>query len=409
MTRLKTAALVVGMAIVYAAGAQQNVGTSDLIGGDEVNTITTAVPFLTIAPDARGGALGDAGVASSPDGASAHWNPAKLAFIEGDVGISMSYSPWLRNLVNDIFLGYVTGYKRISDRSTVGLSLLYFSLGDITFTNQEGQNIGQFKPNEFAIDGTFATRFNDRFSGGVSAGYVNSSLTNGINVQGQDTKAGSSFVVDLAGFYQNDDISLFDRDATLGLGVNISNIGSKMSYSESAQKDFVPTNLRLGQSIKLNLDDYNSLTLMTDINKLLVPTPPIYQTDENGQIVVDDNNQPIIESGRDPNVGVASGIFGSFSDAPGGFNEEIRELSYSLGLEYWYDDKFAVRVGHFNEHETKGNRKYYTSGIGLKLNVFRIDIAYLIATQQRSPLANTLRFTLAFDFAAFKAQEAQEE
>ena len=405
--KIKVVFFLLGLIILKQSLAQSNISQNDFIGGD-VNTITTAVPFLTIAPDARGGALGDGGVATSPDANSAHWNPSKLAFIESDMGMSVSFSPWLRNLVNDIYLGYLTGYKRLNDRSTVGISLLYFSLGDITFTNENAVEIGQFKPNEFAIDGTFATKLSDRFSGGVSAGYINSNLTNGISVQGQDTKAGSSFAVDLSGYYQNDDVELFDRDAVLGLGINISNIGSKMSYSESARKDFIPTNLRFGQSIKIDMDDYNSITLITDINKLLVPTPPIYQRDENGSIVVDSEGNPLIAEGKDPNVGVASGIFGSFSDAPGGFKEEVRELSYSIGMEYWYDNQFAFRLGHFNEHRTKGNRKYYTIGLGMKLNVFGLDLAYLIASQQRSPLANTLRATLTFDFEAFKSQNSEE-
>jgi hypothetical protein len=310
----------------------------------------------------------------------------------------------LRNLVNDIYLGYLSGYKKLNKRSTLGVSLLYFSLGDITFTNENAQNIGQFKPNEFAFSGSYATKLSDRFSGGVSLRYINSNLTNGINVQGQDTKAGNAFAVDLSGFYQNDDVELMDRDAVFAFGFNISNIGSKMSYSESARKDFIPINLRIGQSTKIQLDDYNSITLITDVNKLLVPTPPRYELDANGSIKRDADGDPVIAEGRDPNVGVASGIFGSFSDAPDGFKEELREFSYSLGMEYWYDNQFAVRFGHFNEHKTKGNRKYYTVGIGLKLNVFGVDLAYLIASQQRSPLANTLRATLTFDFEAFSSQ-----
>jgi hypothetical protein len=398
--RVKFAYVLLGLTIIANHSfSQQSVSSNQFIGGD-VNTITTAVPFLTIAPDARGGAIGDAGVATSPDASSMHWNPSKLAFIESDMGASVSFSPWLRNLVNDIYLAHLSGYKRLNKRSTVGVSLLYFSLGDITFTNENAQNIGQFKPNEFAISGAYATQLSDRFSGGVSLRYINSNLTNGIN----DTKAGNAFSVDLSGFYLNDDAELFDRDAEIGFGFNISNIGTKMSYSESARKDFIPINLRLGQSTKLKLDDYNSITLITDVNKLLVPTPPRYAIDANGEIIRDADKNPVIADGKDPNVGVASAIFGSFSDAPDGFKEELREFSYSVGMEYWYDNQFAVRFGHFNEHKTKGNRKYYTVGIGLKLNVFGLDLAYLIASQQRSPLANTVRATLTFDFEAFGKQ-----
>lgn len=375
----------------------------------QLNTITTAVPFLLISPDSRAGALGDAGVASSPDANSIHWNPAKMAFLEKEMGLSVSYSPWLRQLVPDISLSYVSGYKKIGDGRTVGASLRYFSLGDIKFTNEQGDPIGDFNPAEFAIDVAFSQKLSDRFSGGIAARYINSNLTGGIDVQGQGTKAGTSFAVDVSGFYSNDDVKVLDKKAIFNAGLNFSNIGAKISYTDDAVKDFIPINMRLGQSLTLILDDYSTVTLLTDINKLMVPTPPIYATDEDGDPILDPVTGKFeIESGNDPDVGIATGIFQSFGDAPGGFSEELREYNISAGLEYWYDQQFAVRAGYFHEHATKGNRKYVTVGAGLKMSVFSIDFSYLIATTQQNPLANTVRFSLMFNFDDFKKQNKGE-
>ena len=375
----------------------------------QLNTITTAVPFLLIAPDSRAGAMGDVGVASSPDANSLHWNIAKLAFIEKETGISVSYSPWLRKLVPDISLSYISGYKKLGDDKAIGASLRYFSLGDIKFTNDQGDPIGDFNPAEFAFDLGYSQKFGERFSGGLAVRYISSNLTGGIDAEGQQTKTGRSFAVDIGGFYTNDEVEVFGQKSILNLGLSISNIGSKISYTNDAIKDFIPINLRLGQSLTFVLDKYNSFTILTDVNKLLVPTPPIYATDENGSPLPLDavtGEQPIA-AGKDPNVPVVSGIFQSFSDAPGGFSEELREYNISAGLEYLYNKQFAVRAGYFHESATKGNRKYITAGLGLKLSVFSIDFSYLIAMTQQNPLANTVRFTLMFDFAAFKEQNKE--
>ncbi len=371
----------------------------------QLNTITTAVPFLLIAPDSRAGAMGDVGVASTPDANSIHWNVAKLAFVEKEMGISVSYSPWLRQLVPDINLSYVSGYKKLGDNNAIGASLRYFSLGDIKFTNDQGDPIGDFNPAEFAFDVGYSQKFGDRISGGLAVRYIYSNLTGGIDVGGSDTKAGTSFAVDIGAYYRNDEAELFGQDAILGLGLSVSNIGAKISYTNDAIKDFIPINLRFGQSLTFVLDDHNSFSILTDINKLLVPTPPVYATDDSGNPIIDPvTEEPVIESGKDPDVSIVSGIFQSFGDAPGGFSEELREYNISAGLEYWYNKQFAVRAGYFHEHATKGNRKYITVGAGLKLSVFSVDFSYLISTTQQNPLANTVRFSLMFDFDAFKSQ-----
>lgn len=278
---------------------------------DQLNTITTAVPFLLISPDSRAGGMGDAGVAISPDANAIHWNPAKLAFAENDGEFSMSYSPWLRNLVPDMSLAYLAGYKRLSNkRSAIGGSLRYFNLGSILFTDVNGSTIRDFKPAEFAVDMAFSQKFSDRFSGGIAIRYVNSNLTGGISVQGANSKAGQSVAADVSFFYMNDQAQLGDKDATFAFGVNVSNIGAKMSYTETAAQNFIPINLRLGPSLKLDLDQYNSIAFNLDVNKLLVPTPPVYLLDENGALTIDPvtgNYQ--VASGRDPDVGVMNGIW----------------------------------------------------------------------------------------------------
>jgi hypothetical protein len=383
----------------------------------QLNTITTAVPFLLITPDSRAGGMGDAGVASSTDINSIHWNPAKLGFADKKLGVGVSYTPWLRALVPDINLAYLSGYYKTKKSGTIGASLRYFSLGDITFTDANGNTIGQFRPNEFAIDIAYSTKLSKEFAVGGALRFINSNLTGGALVEGAQTKAGRAIAVDISALYRKDKIKLGDKKAIVGIGLAITNIGNKMSYSDRGGRDnadFIPINMRLGGSLAVQLDEYNSIAILADVNKLLVPTPPIYKhtydsTGKDQGIAYDADNNPIIEKGKDPNRGVAEGIFGSFSDAPGGGKEELRELNYSLGLEYWYNHLFAVRVGYFYEHPTKGNRQFFTLGAGVKYNVFGLDFAYLIPTQQRNPLENTLRFTLTFDFDAFKAQNDESK
>ena len=373
----------------------QNVNGVDQIGRDNLNTITTAVPFLLISPDSRAGGMGDVGVATSPDANSLHWNPAKFAFVEDEVGFAVSYVPWLRALVPDINLSYLAGYKKLNKNEAIAMELRYFTLGDITFTDVIGNNLGQYKPSEFAIGSAYSRKLSDQFSLAISGRYIYSNLTGGQSAGGIATNAGQSIAADVAGYFRKD-IRIAKKDMELALGANISNIGNKVRYTETSTRDFIPINLRLGTALNADLDEYNKISFAFDINKLLVPTPPIYNDSIDGQI----------DFGQDPNVSVVSGIFQSFGDAPGGFSEEMREINFSVGTEYWYDDQFAVRAGYFNEHNTKGGRKFFTFGSGVKYNVFALDFSYLInasrAINGNNPLANTMRFTLIFDFGAME-------
>jgi len=357
----------------------------------ELNAIQTVVPFLTIAPDSRAGAMGDAGVATSPDVYSMHWNPAKFAFIDGNGGIGISYSPWLRNLVPDINIAYLAGYKRLDTKQVLAASLLYSSLGLVPLTDEFGNALRNINPNEFALDAGYSRLFSENLSGGISFRFIYSNLTSGFSSGGVDTKPGISFAADISGYYQKK-ISLFSKDAQLGFGLNFSNIGAKMSYSESQTSDFIPMNMRLGTAATINLDHFNKITATIDLNKLLVPTPPIYST----------SNPNTIIKGKDPNVSVPVAIFQSFFDAPGGFKEELHEITYSYGVEYWYNNQFAIRGGYFHENPTKGNRKYFTAGAGFRLKAFTLDFSYLMPLAQNHPLARTLRFSIAFDFNALR-------
>ncbi len=376
--------------------------TGQLTG--EINTIQSAVPFLTITPDSRAGAMGDVGVATSPDVNSQHWNTAKYAFIKSEGGVALSYTPWLRKLIPDINLAYLVGFKRIDSDQVLSASLRYFSLGNIIFTNIEGVQQGEYNPNELAIDVGYSRIFGKNISGGIAFRFIRSDLTSGQNVAGVDSKAGISVAADLSTYY-NKDISLSGKDANLAFGVNISNMGRKISYTESQISSFIPINLRIGSCLKTNIDEFNSFSISVDLNKLLVPTPPITYYDST-------LNTNVIKYGKDPNVSVPLGMFRSFYDAPGVERsdgsrsvllEELHEITYSFGAEYWYRNQFALRGGYFSEHVTKGNRKYYTLGIGLQLNIFSIDFAYLIPVHQNNPLANTIRFTLGFDFDKFRS------
>jgi len=364
---------------------------------EDLNAITTAVPFLMIAPDSRSGAMGDIGVATSPDGSSQYWNAAKYPFIEHDYGFSVSYSPWLRSLVNDISLAYLTAYYKLNDQSAVSGSLRYFSMGEIQFTDIVGNDIGTYKPNEFAIDAAYSRLLGDNFSGAVTLRYINSNLTSGQNVGGQQTQVGQSIASDVSMYYRKK-LKINDTKMLMAFGLNFSNIGAKISYSEGLERDFIPMNFRLGGSLEIELDQYNSITIAADINKLLVPTPPIYAVDSIGNPIPDGDGFWMIDKGMDPRRGIGNAIITSWYDAPGGFSEELKEFYIGGGVEYAYDKKFFVRGGYFHENATKGNRKYFTLGAGFKYNVFALDFSYLIPTSQRNPMQNTLRFTLVFDF-----------
>jgi hypothetical protein len=371
-------------------------GQSSFISGQDSlrNPITIAVPFLSFAPDSRGSAMGDVGAATSPDANSIHWNNAKLAFVDSDLGFAFSYSPWLGNIVDDMSLNYLAFYKKIDQTQTFGASLRYFDLGEIALFDEFAEPQGVENPSELAVDGTYSRKLSESMSLGVTLRFIWSNLAG--NITGApDAKAGTSVAVDF-GWYYKKPILLAGKDSELALGAHISNIGQKITYSTESNENFIPGNLRLGSAFKTNLDQYNTITFALDINKLLVPTPPIYQTDVNGNIVTDANGDNIIEDGKDPNRSLLSGTFGSFGDAPRGFSEELEELTYSVGAEYWYRDLFAARVGYFSEHANKGDRKYLTLGAGFRYQVFGFDFSYLIPKGQNHPLADTLRISLLF-------------
>jgi hypothetical protein len=375
-----TFAVVISFLLIVApATLQAQLGTSDLDG--RVNTVFTSIPFLRINPDGRTGGMGDVGLATPVDPAAMYHNASKLAFAENELGFSLTYTPWLRELVNDIYVAYLSGYKKIDDLQAMGLQIRYFSLGNIQFTDINGGDAGQYSPNEFAADLGYARKLSDKFSTGITLKYVRSDLAQGQEVgSGNIIKAAQAAAADVSFFYQNK-IDMFDKPATLSFGTAITNIGNKVSYTEDEVKDFIPINWGLGTGLKLELDEYSSILIAADINKLLVPTPDTTATG-------DFRNKPLL-----------SGMFGSFSDAPGGASEELQELMYSFGLEYWYKEQFSLRLGHFNEHRLKGNRKYLTVGLGLRYSVFGLNFSYIIPTSnQRNPLDNTLRFSLTFDF-----------
>jgi len=343
------------------------------VSAQDNNPVITGVPFLAIAPDARAGGMGDVGAATTADVNSQYWNPAKYPFAESNAGVSLSYTPWLRKLVDDIDLANLTAYFKIGERQAISGSLRYFSLGDISLFNESGENISNAKPNDFSIDFAYSRMFSDKFSGAVALRWIHSDL----NIKSDDNYyPGNAVAADIAGYY-NTPVTFATGDGRFGLGLNISNIGSKISYDKNETSNFIPTNMRLGASLTYPMDDYNSISFSADINKLLVPND---STNNN-------NND----------ISPISGIFKSFGDAPGGFSEELKEVMWSVGAEYAYNKQFFVRAGYFNEARTKGNRKYFTAGAGFKLNVFQLDVGYVIATSQSNPLDKTLRFSLAFD------------
>lgn len=394
---------------LFSAGyAQVNSSVSLSGSGNKINTITTAVPFLLISPDSRAGGMGECGVASTPDVNSMHWNAAKYAFADKKVGVGVSYTPWLRQLVPDINLAYLAGYGKLDKNSALAGSLRYFSLGSITFTDNVGTTIGTYRPNEFALDAAYSRKLSEKFSGAMAVRFIYSNLTSGVTLSnGSTTHAGKTGAVDISMFYNDKKVEINDKKAELSFGLNISNIGAKISYTDNASqrsKDFIPINMKLGSSLKINMDEVNSFAIMVDLNKLLVPTPPQYLIDNNGNPVYDVSGNPVILKGKDPHRSVPQGMIGSFSDAPGGAQEELKEIIIQTGVEYWYDKQFAVRFGYFHEDKLKGNRQFFTLGAGVRYNVFGLDFAYLIPTQQRNPLQNTLRFSLTFDFDAFNKQ-----
>ncbi|MBY0433511.1 MAG: type IX secretion system outer membrane channel protein PorV [Cyclobacteriaceae bacterium] len=352
-------------------------GGTSLIGQDSTNrAITTAVPFLGITPDSRAAALGDAGVATSPDANSAYWNAAKLARIDKGYGVSASYTPWLGKIINDMYIFYLSGFYKIDDRQAVAASMKYFDLGEVQFNQgpDPADLLGRYNPREFAFDVTYSRVLTERISIGGAIRYIHSNLTGYLSTNSIDARPGNSVAVDM-GFYYTKPIVW--KNSNLSLGATITNLGGKISYSDANNRDFLPTNLRLGSAYTMELDPLNKFTFVLDFNKLMVPSPgPGSKT------------KPML-----------SGVLGSFGDARGGFSEELREFTTSLGVEYWYNQTFAGRLGYFNEAKDKGNRKYLTAGVGFRYQKFGLDVAYLVPTNRReNALAETLRFTLMMLF-----------
>lgn len=407
---IKKISLLLLIASPFIVLAQPNSGASskDL----QLNAITTAMPFLSITPDSRAGAMGDAGTALSANSNSVYWNTAMLNFSKQDAEVSVSYTPWLRQLTNDMSLSYVSAYKRLGSRHAVTLGLRYFSLGEITFTDSQGAKLRDDKPAEYEIVGGYAFKLADKLSIGINGKFAYSNLTGGLVTPGGTSKAGIAGATDISFVYYNDEAELAKRDGIFAVGLTLNNIGNKVAYSEVStdQRDFLPMNLKLGSAYTMEFDKFNTLTWAVDVQKLLVPTPPA-RNPMNGDIY----------SGKNNNVGVISGMLQSFYDAPGvvvkddqgapvqnadgtyqvekgsRLKEELREFNIGTGLEYWYNEMFALRAGFFYEHYTKGSRQYFNAGIGLKYKVIGIDISYLAGLRPGNPLANTVRFTLRFE------------
>lgn len=374
------------------------------------NSVLTAVPFLRIVSDARSGAMGDAGIATSADPNALHFNDSKLVFADKSVGVSATYTPWLRALgLNDVYLAYLTGYTQLDEFQTIGVGLRYFSLGDIAFTDDNGQPLGNGRPNEFEVKASYARKLSDKFAAGIGAKYIFSNLASGQTVNGQEISAGTAFAADISFTYRTD-MQLGSTESEFTAGLALSNIGSKITYTNAASnaRDFIPANFGLGAGLNMKINDYNTFAIVGEINKLMVPTPclgnpsdPDYECDNGSNGGTADNDIPDWKEQSS-----ISGIFSSFGDAQGGFSEELREITYSFGMEYWYDQQFALRAGYYGEHDTKGARNYATVGLGLKYNIFGLNFSYLVPlSNQRSPLDNTLRFSLLFDFGAFDSTQ----
>jgi len=357
------------------------------------NTLLSAVPFLRIVPDSRSGAMGDAGIAISADPNAMHFNASKLAFASNDLGISATYSPWLQGIgLKDVYMAYLTGYKRINDLQTLGFGLRFFSLGQIDFADSAGNPTGTGKPREFALSFAYSRKLSENFSAALSAKYIYSNLAAGQMVDNIDITAANAFASDLSFTYFHD-VDLGGYDTRLNYGLSVSNLGSKVTYTRSNDvRDFLPANLGLGVAMDMNLDEYNVITIAFDVNKLLVPTPISALDTANFDVSPANGIADFREQG------LISGIVGSFNDAPGGFSEELQEFYYSIGAEYWYDRQFAVRAGYYYENPRKGDRQFLTVGLGLKYNTLNMNISYLVPTTiQRSPLDNTLRFGIIFN------------
>ena len=384
---MRTAALTCLIALAATAAAQDK--------QNMFNPVTTSVTSLSIAPDARGGGMGDVGAATEADVNSQYWNPAKYPFCVGRAGLAVSYTPWLRKIVSDINLANVSGFYRIGNYSALSASLRYFSLGEVElgWGDEAGATNGMtIKPYELGVDVAYSRMLSEYFSMGVGMRFIYSDITYDYT---SESKAGKAFAADIAMYYSNY-VIIANRECNLAAGLNISNIGSKISYGGTDNSEFIPTNLRLGLNLTIPFDQYNRFSIATDINKMLVPTYPKRKEDETDNDYTDRVQREYYD------ISPIAGIFKSFADAPGGFKEELQEIQWSVGAEYVYHDQFSLRAGYHHESESKGNRKYFTVGGGFRMSVFSLDVGYVISTAQSNPLDQTLRFTLAFDMDGIK-------
>ena len=385
---MKRLTLVLSLMLLMTLSASAQLKKTDIF-----NPVYTAVTSQTIAPDARAAGMGDVGVATDPDVNSQYWNPAKYPFTISRAGVSLNYTPWLRQLVNDMYLANLVGYYRIGDFSAVSTSLRYFNMGEVTMKEPIGGSNGMtINPYEMSFDVAYSLLLSEKFSIAAGLRWIYSDLTYDYS---SETTPGSAFAADIAAYYQNY-INIGQRECQLGIGLNISNIGSKINFGSDTNSEFIPTNMRLGASLMIPVDEYNRFSIAADANKLLVPTRPI-QGENESQVDYDARLQKDYYD-----VSSIAGIFKSFGDAPGGFKEELQEVGWSLGGEYTYNDKFSLRAGYHHESETKGNRKYFTAGAGFKMSAFSLDAGYVIATAKSNPLDQTLRFTLTFDMDGIK-------
>ncbi|SFN82014.1 hypothetical protein SAMN05421741_11193 [Paenimyroides ummariense] len=395
----KISIAVVSLFAVNSTFAQQRVSVP--LESDYYNpAITTGVSFLTISPDARSGGLGDMGVATSADAFSQFYNPAKYAFAEKQQGFAVSYTPYMSKIASDISLMGVSYYNRVNERSAIGASLRYFTLGEINLTDNQGQFQGVEKPNEFSVDVSYTIKFSENFGMAVAGRYISSNL----KLRGDAETSASTFAVDVAGFYESDRIQMSNSEGRIRAGFNFQNMGPKINYTGDPQRSSnIPTTLRLGLGYDFILDNYNTVTVYGEATKLMVPSnllPTFVDYDNNGEVNgTDEINSVDLRRQEYRDIGWFSGMFKSFGDAPGGFGEEMREFTWALGAEYWYQNSFAFRLGYFNEAEDKGARKFATLGAGFKYNIVNIDVSYLVATGKvQNPLENTLRFSLTFNF-----------
>lgn len=411
---MKKTFLIISAFICGTTAYSQITSGDDVQGREGSRFVQTAVPFMTIAPDARAAAMGDVGAATTPDVNSMHWNPAKLTFIEDEdgnlsnAGVSFSYTPWLRKLIDDMSLNQLSAYKRLRKEEVVGVSMNYFDLGQMTFRDEQNVVTGERRPYELSLNVAYSRKLSEHLSIGVGLKWIHSNLASGVVLSsGDQARAGNSVAADIGGYW-NKDIRVSGEAFNLGLGASITNLGSKMTYTTREQAFFIPTNLRIGGALTKDIDLFNKITLAVDVNKLMVPTPAQYVVNSAGGDSTDASGNRVVFAGQEAQGrSLISGVFGSFADAPGGFSEELSEFTVSTALEYWYADAFAARAGYFYEAESKGNRKFFTLGAGVRWKQYGLDFAYLIPIRQANPLADTIRFSLLANFKSKKLGEPE--